>query len=72
MVAMRNIVYEGSENASAQHGQARFKYHKVGAAEVRLGKGQMIMLPLRVQHRAQPYGTFKLLFNAVLISAALE
>jgi hypothetical protein len=47
-------------------------YHKVGAAEVKLGKGRMIMLPLRVQHRAQPYGTFKLLFNSILTSATLD
>jgi len=44
--------------------------NKVGAAEVRLGKGRMILLPLRVQHRAQPHGTFKLLFNSILSSAA--
>jgi hypothetical protein len=35
-----------------------------------MGKGRMILLPLRVQHRAQPYGTFKLLFNSILTSAA--
>jgi hypothetical protein len=46
--------------------------NKVGAAEVRLGKGRMILLPLRVQHRAQPYGTFKLLFNSILIAASSE
>jgi hypothetical protein len=45
-------------------------YKKIGAAEVRLGRGRMILLPLRVQHRAQPYGTFKLLFNSILTSAA--
>jgi hypothetical protein len=49
-----------------------FLANKVGAAEVTLGKGRMIMLPLRVQHRAQPYGTFKLLFNSILISASTE
>ncbi len=47
-----------------------YLYNKVGAAEVRLGKGRMILLPLRVQQRAQPYGTFKLLFNSILTSAA--
>jgi len=45
-------------------------YNKIGAAEVKLGKGRMILLPMRVQHRAQPYGTFKLLFNSILTSAA--
>ena len=43
--------------------------NKVGIAEVKLGKGRMVLLPLRVQHRAQPYGTFKPLFNAILTSA---
>ncbi len=47
-----------------------YLYDKVGVAEVRLGKGRMIMIPLRVQFRAQPYGTFKLLFNSILTSAA--
>jgi hypothetical protein len=49
-----------------------FVANKIGAAEVKLGKGRMILLPIRVQHRAQPYGTFKLLFNSVLTSAASE
>jgi hypothetical protein len=43
---------------------------KVGVAEVKLGKGRMILLPLRVQNRAQPHGTFKLLFNSILTSAS--
>jgi len=42
---------------------------KVGVAEVRLGKGRMVLIPLRVQNRAQPHGTFKILFNAILTSA---
>ncbi len=42
---------------------------KVGAAEVRVGKGRLVLLPLRVQNRAQTHGTFKLLFNAILTSA---
>ncbi len=44
--------------------------NKVAVAEVRLGKGRMVLIPLRVQHRAQTYGTFKLLFNAILTSAS--
>jgi hypothetical protein len=46
-----------------------YLYDRVGAAEVKLGKGRMVLFPLRVQNRAQPYGTFKLLFNAILTSA---
>ncbi|MGD0783474.1 MAG: hypothetical protein ABSA30_11505, partial [Candidatus Aminicenantales bacterium] len=44
--------------------------NKIGAAETRLGKGRIVLLPLRVQNRAQTHGTFKLLFNAILTSAA--
>jgi hypothetical protein len=51
------------------HGETHL-HNKVGLAEVRLGKGRMVLIPIRVQHRAQPYGTFKLLFNAILTSAS--
>ncbi len=51
------------------HGESHL-YNKVGVAEVKLGKGRMVLIPIKVQHRAQPYGTFKLLFNAILTSAA--
>jgi hypothetical protein len=44
-------------------------YNKTGVAEVKLGKGRMVLMPLKVQQRAQPYATFKLLFNAILTSA---
>jgi hypothetical protein len=44
--------------------------NKIAVAQVRLGKGRMILMPLRVQHRAQTHATFKLLFNAILTSAA--
>jgi len=46
-----------------------YLYNKVGAAEVKLGKGRMVLLPIRVQNRAQTYATFKLLFNSILTSA---
>jgi hypothetical protein len=51
------------------HGES-YLHNKVGVAEVKLGKGRMVLIPIKVQHRAQPYGTFKLLFNAILTSAA--
>ena len=47
-----------------------YLYNKVALAEVKLGMGRMILIPIRVQHRAQPYVTFKLLFNAILTSAS--
>ncbi len=46
-----------------------YLFNKVGVAEVRLGKGRMVLMPLKVQQRAQPYATFKILFNAILTSA---
>jgi hypothetical protein len=44
--------------------------NKIGLAEVQMDKGRLVLIPLRVQNRAQPHGTFKLLFNAILTSAA--
>ncbi|HEY0873475.1 MAG TPA: M14 metallopeptidase family protein [Vicinamibacterales bacterium] len=38
------------------------------AAEVRLGQGRIYLFGPEILHRAQPHGTFKLLFNALLTS----
>jgi len=46
-----------------------YLHNKVGVAEVKWGEGRVVLLPLRVQNRAQPHGTFKLLFNSILTSA---
>ena len=47
------------------------KYLKDGvvAAEVQLGKGRVYLYGPEILQRAQPHGTFKLLFNALLASA---
>ena len=39
--------------------------NKSAIVEVPYGKGKIILLGFPVQFRAQPYGTFKLLFNAI-------
>ena len=41
---------------------------KPAIVEVRYGEGKIILLGFRIQHRAQPHGTFALLFNAILSS----
>ena len=38
----------------------------VAAAEVTVGKGRVILFGPEILHRAQPHGTFKFLFNALL------
>jgi len=38
---------------------------KPSIVEVEYGDGRIVLLGFRVQHRGQPYGTFRLLFNAI-------
>jgi hypothetical protein len=45
---------------------------KPAIVEVRYGSGQIILLGFRVQHRGQPHGTFRLLFNAILSSTMVQ
>jgi hypothetical protein len=42
---------------------------KPAIVEVRYGEGKIILLGFAVQHRGQPHGTFKLLFNSILASS---
>ena len=42
------------------------------AADVQIGKGRVYLYGPEILHRAQPHGTFKLLFNPLLASAATE
>jgi len=48
------------------------KYLKDGviAAEARVGKGRVLLFGPEILQRAQPHGTFKLLFNAIYSSVA--
>ncbi|MCH8253270.1 MAG: peptidase M14, partial [Planctomycetes bacterium] len=46
------------------HGADRLR-NRAAVCEVAYGKGRIVLLGFRVQHRAQPWGTFKFLFNAI-------
>lgn len=46
-------------------GGEQYLHDKIAAAEVTLGQGKVILLGFSVQNRAQPHGTFPLLFNAI-------
>jgi len=43
-------------------------YNAIGAATFDSGKGHLVLLPVRVQRRAQTHGVFKLLFNPLMNS----
>lgn len=45
---------------------------RIAVAEVRVGKGRVIVYGFAVQMRAQPHGTFKLLFNGIHSAAETE
>jgi glutamine amidotransferase-like uncharacterized protein len=38
---------------------------KAAMISAEMGKGKVVLVGFRTQHRAQTYGTFKLLFNAI-------
>lgn len=46
----------------------QYLHGKNSALDVPLGKGKVILLGFGVQQRAQPHGTFKLLFNSLFYS----
>jgi len=50
----------------------KYLKNKSAALEAPLGKGRIILLGFRVQHRGQSVATFKLLFNALFYGAIKE
>jgi len=38
---------------------------KAAMISAEMGKGKVILIGFRAQHRAQTYGTFKLFFNSI-------
>lgn len=51
-------------------GGERYLQDRIAAAEVRYGKGRVVVLAFSPQNRAQPHGTFKMLFNAIHLAGA--
>ena len=45
---------------------------EAAVVDVRVGEGRVVLIGFRAQHRGQPHGTFKLLFNALYLGAMGE
>ena len=45
---------------------------RAAVVDLRVGKGRVVLIGLRAQHRAQPHRTFKLLFNALYLAGLEE
>lgn len=56
--------------ASGWIGGEEYLNDRIAAAQVDYGKGHVILLGFAVQNRAQPHGTFKLLFNSLHYAAS--
>ena len=42
---------------------------RAAVVEAKVGRGRVVLVGFRAQHRGQPHGTFKLLFNALYLSS---
>jgi glutamine amidotransferase-like uncharacterized protein len=43
--------------------------NRAAIVRARVGSGNVVLLGFRTEHRGQPHGTFKFLFNAILLGA---
>ena len=59
--AEKDVLYSGW-----LHGESKIA-GKGAVVEASLGRGRVVLIGFRPQFRAQPYGTFKVLFNALLV-----
>jgi hypothetical protein len=67
-----HVVARYSDTVLLESGWIRGKeliVDKPAIVEVQYGRGKIILIGFRVQHRGQSHGTFRLLFNAILYSA---
>jgi hypothetical protein len=65
--ALARYPAEPMRSGYVQHGERLVG--KAALAEVPVDRGRVILFGFRPQFRGQPHGTFKLLFNAVLLAA---
>ncbi len=62
---------EGSPLRSGYLVGEKFLQGQAAALAVRLGRGHVVLIGFRPQWRGQPFGTFRILFNAVLYHSAV-
>ena len=58
---------QSEENGEEQHPAVQAQ---AGHVDLRVGEGTIVLFAFRPQHRAQAWGTFKLLFNAIQLATA--
>jgi glutamine amidotransferase-like uncharacterized protein len=62
---------EGSPLLSGYLIGEKFLQGRAAALDVRLGNGHVVLIGFRPQWRGQPFGTFRMLFNAALYHGAI-